>query len=97
SNPSASSVIYELYLGVPQFKYWKSFERKILSSGEYSFTYSLKLGNFSSSFSGIWFGHLLNSTSSEVLAQDSALWIYDPIGVKVSKTEDIAKVVELQS
>jgi len=85
SNPSASNVIYELYIGAPQFSYWKSFERKTLSSGEYSFTYSLKLGNFSSSFSGIWFGHLLNSTSGEVLAQDDALWIYNQIGVKVSK------------
>ncbi|MFQ6121419.1 MAG: cohesin domain-containing protein [Methanosarcinales archaeon] len=79
SNPKANLVKLECYLGVPQYKYWQLFTSFPVSSGDMVFTFPFQIDNWTTnSFGGVWYVHLLNYTSNEVLVQDTATWIFKP-------------------
>lgn len=85
NNPSANSVVFEQYAIVPQKSLTKLIKKMTVPSGNTTtLTTLLTVGNWSSKpFGALWYVHLLNSTSGDILAQDNTMWIYTPSPIKL--------------
>ena len=97
-NPTSNPATFEWYIGVPQANTWVRFARATIPSG-YSDTHTIPIdvGNWGPSPLGlVHYVHLFNSSTKEVLAQDSAIFAYSPSGAVTSEV-DIAKEIKKSS
>ena len=88
NNPTSSPVKFEWYIGAPQKNKWILYEKKSIPDA-YNSTQkvSIPVGNWGSKSLGmIHYVQLLDSSTGDVLAQDSAVLSFTPGSAKVAES-----------
>lgn len=96
TNPTANPVALEWYIGVPQSNNWITKAKVSIPAG-YSNTYTIPMpvGNWGPSPLGlVHYVHLLNPTTQDVLAQDSAVFAYRPIATSALKVDIVEELTK---
>lgn len=97
-NPTSDAVRLEWYLWIPQFSFSIPMAKATMPPGfDDTYITTIEIGDWGATpFSAIWFVHLLDAGSGEVLCHDSAYWMYTGKGkaTPANLAEQINKTIE---
>ena len=80
SNPTDKTIIFKRFIGIPQYRYWKLVEEKEIAAGTSTIMHrKLSIKKWGDvPFGAVWYVHLKDPNTKEVLSADSTCWAFSP-------------------